>query len=48
MALNVEDATAMIKACEENQSKLFVVKQNRFNLPIVKLKEAIDNKDLAS
>ena len=42
MALNVEDATAMIKACEENQSKLFVVKQNRFNLPIVKLKEAID------
>ena len=32
----------MIKACDYNNVKLFVVKQNRFNLPVQKLKEAID------
>jgi len=42
MALTLDDADNMIKACIQNDIKLFVVKQNRFNLPIVKLKEAID------
>lgn len=42
MALTVEDAKNMIHACDENYIKLFVIKQNRFNVPIVKLKEALD------
>ena len=42
MALTLDDADAMIEACDRNNCKLFVVKQNRFNLPIQKLKEAID------
>ena len=39
MALRLDDADEMIKACDYNNVKLFVVKQNRFNLPIQKLKE---------
>ncbi len=42
MALRLSDADEMIKACAENKCKLFVVKQNRFNLPVIKLKSAID------
>lgn len=42
MALTLEDADAMIRACDIAGVRLFVVKQNRFNLPIVKLREAID------
>jgi UDP-N-acetyl-2-amino-2-deoxyglucuronate dehydrogenase len=41
MALTVDDADAMIKACDENNCKLFVIKQNRFNVPVVKLREAL-------
>lgn len=44
MALSLDDADNMIKACDENGCKLFVVKQNRFNVPVVKLKEAMDKK----
>ena len=43
MALTLSDADKMIQACDENGIKLFVIKQNRFNLPVMKLKEAIDN-----
>ena len=43
MALTLSDADAMIKACDENNCKLFVVKQNRFNIPVLKLREALDN-----
>ena len=42
MALTLEDADAMIAACEASGSRLFVVKQNRFNVPVVKLREALD------
>lgn len=42
MALTIEDAELMIKACEENSCLLFVVMQNRFNKPVVKLREAIE------
>lgn len=42
IALTLNSADQMIKACEENKIKLFVVKQNRFNLPVTQLKKAID------
>ena len=44
MALTLDDADKMIQVCDENNVKLFVVKQNRFNVPIVKLREAIESK----
>lgn len=43
MALKVSDADGMIEACRRNGVELFVVKQNRFNLPVRRLKEALDN-----
>jgi len=42
MALTLADADAMIKACDESGSKLFVVKQNRFNVPVVKTRDALE------
>ncbi|MDO9419794.1 MAG: Gfo/Idh/MocA family oxidoreductase [Herminiimonas sp.] len=44
MALALSDADAMIAACDQAGVKLFVVKQNRFNVPIVKLREALEQK----
>ena len=41
MALTLEDADNLIEICENHGTKLFVVKQNRFNPPIMKLKQAI-------
>ena len=41
MALTINDAEAMIEATQKNNIKLFVVKQNRFNIPVVKLREAL-------
>lgn len=43
MALTLDDADAMIKACDEAGVKLFVVKQNRFNVPVVKTREALES-----
>jgi len=42
MATNVEDADKLIEACENNNVKLFVVKQNRLNTTMQLLKKAID------
>ncbi|OWV69268.1 oxidoreductase [Rhizobium sp. R339] len=42
MALTLTDAEAMIKACDDNNIRLFVVKQNRFNVPVLKAREALD------
>lgn len=42
MALTLEDADAMISACDNAGAKLFVVKQNRFNVPVVKLRQALE------
>lgn len=42
MALRMEDADAMIQRYDEAGVKLFVVKQNRYNLPIQALRKAID------
>lgn len=42
MALTIEDADSMIHACDVNNCELFVIKQNRFNVPVVKAREALD------
>jgi UDP-N-acetyl-2-amino-2-deoxyglucuronate dehydrogenase len=43
MALTLDDADRAIAACDRHRCKLFVVKQNRFNQPVVKLREALDD-----
>lgn len=43
MALTISDADAMIRACDEFACRLFVIKQNRFNVPVIKLREALVN-----
>lgn len=43
MALRLKDADAMIEACDRAGVKLFVVKQNRFNVPVIKAREALDS-----
>jgi predicted dehydrogenase len=42
MALTLDDADAMIGACDASGAKLFVVKQNRFNVPVLKLRQALE------
>lgn len=42
MALTLSDADAMIRACDEAGVRLFVVKQNRFNVPVLKAREALE------
>jgi predicted dehydrogenase len=41
MALKLTDADRMIRTCDINGVKLFVVKQNRFNLPVQILRKKI-------
>ena len=41
LALRLEDADRMIEACDAHGVKLFVVHQNRYNLPILKAREAL-------
>lgn len=48
MALSVVDCGEMIKAAERANKRLFVVKQNRFNPPVVKLKELLDEGKLGN
>jgi len=42
MALRLGDADDMMRACDLAGVKLFVVKQNRFNVPVVKAREALE------
>lgn len=42
MALTLSDGDAMIEAADAAGVRLFVVKQNRFNVPVVKAREALD------
>jgi len=42
MALVLGDADRMIEACDKSRCKLFIVKQNRFNVPVIKLREALE------
>jgi len=43
MALTLDDADSMIEACDNNNCHLFIIKQNRFNVPVVKLREAYES-----
>ncbi|OIR01169.1 glucose--fructose oxidoreductase precursor [mine drainage metagenome] len=42
MALSVDDCKAMMAAAEKAKKNLFVVKQNRFNPPVVAVKDSIE------
>ncbi len=42
MALTLSDADDMIRVCDEHGVKLFVVKQNRYNIPVIKLRQALE------
>jgi UDP-N-acetyl-2-amino-2-deoxyglucuronate dehydrogenase len=42
MALRLDHADAMIRACDIAGVKMFVVKQNRFNIPVVQLRRALE------
>ena len=42
MALTVSDCEAMIRAAAKAERKLFIVKQNRFNPPVMAVKKLID------
>ena len=42
MALTLDDADKMIETCDRNGVRLFVVKQNRFNVPVVELRKALE------
>jgi UDP-N-acetyl-2-amino-2-deoxyglucuronate dehydrogenase len=43
MALSANDCSAMIQSAERANKRLFIVKQNRFNPPVVAVKELIDS-----
>ncbi len=42
IALRLADADEIIKICDLHGAKIFVVHQNRFNLPIIKAREALE------
>lgn len=42
MALTLEDADRMIDAADQAGVRLFVVKQNRFNVPVIKARAALE------
>lgn len=42
MALRLSDADEMIRVCDAAGIKLFVIKQNRYNYPVIKLREALE------
>ena len=46
MAISVQDCGEMIKVAERMNRRLFVIKQNRFNPPVVAVKELLDNNGL--
>jgi predicted dehydrogenase len=42
MAIKSEDCIRMVDAAQKSKRELFIVKQNRYNPPVVELKKAID------
>lgn len=43
MALSLKDADDMIAACKKAGVQLYVVKQNRFNVPVVRLRQELES-----
>jgi predicted dehydrogenase len=43
MALTLADADQMISAAKKNHIHLFVIKQNRFNVPVVRLRQELES-----
>jgi len=43
LALRLDQIDEILEKCDQNNLKLHVVQQNRFNPPIIKLKEALDS-----
>jgi UDP-N-acetyl-2-amino-2-deoxyglucuronate dehydrogenase len=48
MALTVKDCSDMIHAAERANKRLFIVKQNRFNPPVIAVKDLIDGGKLGT
>lgn len=46
MALTTKDAEQMMQAAKQNKVKLMIVKQNRYNTPVLLAKEALESKKL--
>lgn len=46
MAISTHDCGEMIKAAEKANKRLFVIKQNRFNPPVVAVKQLLENNKL--
>lgn len=46
MALSLQDCQQMMFAAEQNDKKLFAIKQNRFNPPVVAVKKTLDENRL--
>jgi predicted dehydrogenase len=46
MAINSDDCLKMISTAEDYERKLFVVKQNRFNPPVIAVKKLLDENKL--
>ena len=42
MSLKINDAEKMLEATKASGTKLFVVKQNRYNIPIIQVRRALD------
>lgn len=42
LSLTLESTDALIETCEHHRTRLFVVKQNRYNPPVVRLRRALD------
>jgi predicted dehydrogenase len=42
IAIKVHDCGEMIKAAEKSNKRLFAIKQNRFNPPVIAIKDALD------
>ena len=45
IALNISDAEQIIEKCKQRDTKLSIVKQNRFNKPIKLIKKLLDDKE---
>ena len=43
MTLSLDDADRLIETCDQTQTRLFVVKQNRYNPPVQRLRRALED-----